>query len=487
MTMADSIALSEISRLLRPRSETLAEYLLPLYQAEIPQYAHAEDPHLLADMTAISLSALGCWLDVLENEPHQLDENLLGPVLDVIRRRALQGLGLDAMMRAYRIAARVVWQEILNLPIRQELIAPLSTRLLDFTDQLTTAAEQAYATEILRTIHEPELTNSALFESVLAGRTPQLTSAATWLANPHCVVVLEIAPTAPAGSAAPTGSAASAARAAAPAAPAGSAGSAARAAAPAALTAPVGSAAPAGSAGSTPSAARADTPSYSPSRSSTSSSSSSSSRLDDLATALVRESRAAYWTTRARPNSVIAACPIDGADGRDVLIRRLARFTNARRPLSVAIGGIGEGASGTRHSYREALDAMYVGEHLAADEPRRIHDSQELAPLAVMVSDPDRAERFAHGCLFPLGRLVERSWVLPTLAAYLKCQGRLKEVAAELAVHPSTVKYRLNELRPFLDTHAADGDQAAALLLAVRICEYFADLPTPPTSPAPPE
>ena len=119
---------------------------------------------------------------------------------------------------------------------------------------------------------------------------------------------------------------------------------------------------------------------------------------------------------------------------------------------------------------------MHVGERLGA-ETGRIHDSQELAPLAILVSDPDRAKRFADGCLYPLGRLVERSWVLPTLAAYLKCQGRLKDVAAELAVHPSTVKYRLNELRPFLDAHAADGDQAAALLLAVRICEYFADAP----------
>ncbi len=64
--------------------------------------------------------------------------------------------------------------------------------------------------------------------------------------------------------------------------------------------------------------------------------------------------------------------------------------------------------------------------------------------------------------------------MLPTLSAYLGCQGKLKEVAAELAVHPTTVRYRLNELKPFLDSHAADGDQSAALLLAVRVHEYLA-------------
>ena len=106
-----------------------------------------------------------------------------------------------------------------------------------------------------------------------------------------------------------------------------------------------------------------------------------------------------------------------------------------------------------------------------------VHDWQELAPLASLVADVDRARRFVQGCLQPLGRLVERGWVLPTLSAYLRCQGKLKEVAAELAVHPNTVRYRLNELRPFLDAHATDGDRSAALLLAVRVDGYLAAEP----------
>jgi sugar diacid utilization regulator len=195
--------------------------------------------------------------------------------------------------------------------------------------------------------------------------------------------------------------------------------------------------------------------------------------LADLAAALVRETRAAYWTMRSS-NGVVAACPIEGADGRDVLIRHLARFTNATSPLRVAVGGVAQGPSGTRMSYHEALEAMRAGNRLSGGAVL-IHDSQELAPLISLVRDPEPAMRFAEGCLYPLGRLAERGWVLPTLAAYLKCQGKLKEIATELAVHPSTVKYRLNELRPFLDAHVANGDQAAALLLAVRVSEYFAE------------
>jgi hypothetical protein len=391
--------LRELALRLRPRAQALAERTQSVYRAEISQGARENDLHVLTDITAVSLAGLRCWIDVLEQD-REVDPEFLSPVLEVIRRRALQGVGMDAMMRAYRLTAKIMWQEILELPVDQHLVAPLSTRMLEFTDQLTTAAEQAYADETLRAVREPEAGRSAVFEAILSGRPEKDLYGVTWLPSPHCVVILEAA------------------------------------------------------ADSSPAPA-------------------------DLAAALIREARAAYWTTRV--DSLVAACTIDGPDGRDVLIRRLARFTNARRPLSVAVGGTAQGPAGTRHSYREALQAMRIGESLAGDEPR-IHDSHELTPLASLVGDPEQAKRFAAGCLYPLGRLAERSWVLPTLASYLKCQGRLKEVAVELAVHPSTVKYRLNELRPFLDAHAADGDQAAALLLAVRVSEYFAQRPPAPAT-----
>ena len=404
----EAAGLRELAARLRPRAQALAERMLAAYRAEIPQYAQVDDPHVLADITAVSLAGLGCWLDVLEQRerseqpdqeygPGVADREFLRPVLDGIRRRAMQGVGMDAVMRAYRIAGRVVWHEMLELPVAQELVAPLSTRLMEFSDRLATAAEQAYADEALPGLREPDPSRSAIFEAVLFDRNRKHFHGVTGFTAPHCVVIVEA------------------------------------------------------SGGSTPQVSAASP--------------------TDLAAALVRETSAAYWTTRI--NSVVAACPIEDPEGRDVLIRHLARFTNAKRPLSVAVGGAAQGPSGTRMSYHEALEAMRVGERLPGGEGR-IHDSQELAPLASLVGEPERATRFVEGCLSPLGRLTERSWVLPTLAAYLKCQGRLKEIAVELAVHPSTAKYRLHELRPFLDTHAADGDQAAALLLAVRVSEYLA-------------
>ena len=395
----EAAGLRDLARVLRPREDVLAGRLLAAYRAEIPQYAQVNDPLVLADMTAVSLAGLRSWLDFLE-QAGPVDVDLLHPVIEAIRRRAVQGVGMDAMMRAYRIAARVVWQETLELPVDQELIGPLSTRMLEFTDRLTTAAEQAYANEAMRSAYEPELTRSALFEAILSDTGRDQHHHASKLNAPHCVVLVEVPQDAPGVS------------------------------------------------------------------------------LDDVAAALVREARAGYWTTRMR--SVVAACPVDSAGGRDALLRRLSRFTNARKPFSVSVGAIAEGPEEVRHSYREAVEAMQVGARLSS-VPGAIFDCQELAPLASLVAEPERARRFAQGSLHPLGRLTERSWVLPTLSSYLRCQGRLKEVAADLAVHPNTVRYRLNELRPFLDSHAGDGDQSAALLLAVRVHEYLDDarLPDP--------
>jgi hypothetical protein len=406
--------LRELARRLRPREDVLADRLLTAYRTEIPQYAQVGDPFVLADMTAVSLAGLRGWFGFLEqNRPEAVQDRstaaqLLQPILESIRRRAVQGVGKDALLRAFRIAVRVVWQETLELPVDPELIGPLSTRMLEFTDLMTTAVERAYAVEALRGSGEPELSRSALFEAILSDHGHEYYHHVGRLSAPHCVVVVEVPQDAPGVS------------------------------------------------------------------------------LDDLAAALVREARAAYWTTRLR--SVVAACPVDSAGGRDALLRRISRFTNARKPLAVAVGAIAEGPEEIRHGYHEALEAMRVGTRLSVsangvgvgagagpEAAARVHDWQELAPLATLVADPERARRFAHGCLHPLGRLTERSWVLPTLSAYLRCQGKLKEVAADLAVHPNTVRYRLNELRPFLDAHAGDGDRSAALLLAVRVQGYLAE------------
>jgi DNA-binding PucR family transcriptional regulator len=98
-----------------------------------------------------------------------------------------------------------------------------------------------------------------------------------------------------------------------------------------------------------------------------------------------------------------------------------------------------------------------------------VYDFQELAPFIALLSRPEQARRFVATALEPLGELVDRPWVVPTLEAYIARQGRTKEAAAQLGVHLNTVKYRLRELRAACGSTLADGERSTTLLLALKV------------------
>jgi len=175
---------------------------------------------------------------------------------------------------------------------------------------------------------------------------------------------------------------------------------------------------------------------------------------------------AILWTVRHR--SVVAAVPLPPDAGRDQLIRKLGRLAQERQIEAIGFGGRAEGVAETRQSYAEAISALRIGP-LLGTSTSQVHDFQELGPLIALVENPDRARRFAQSALEPLGDLGRRTFLLPTLEAYLVHQGRMKQAAADLGVHMNTVKYRLKELRPFIDPVIADASRATTLLLAIRI------------------
>jgi len=175
---------------------------------------------------------------------------------------------------------------------------------------------------------------------------------------------------------------------------------------------------------------------------------------------------AALWTVRHR--SVVAAVPLFPDLPREQLRRRLRGLVDDGQIVAIGFGGVAEGVAETRQSYAEAIAALRVGSALDGDGAA-VHDFQELAPVVALVENRDRARRFAATALEPLGDLDKPPWLLSTLEAYLVHQGRVKQAAADLGVHMNTIKYRLKELRPLVDSTLADGSRATTLLLAIRI------------------
>jgi sugar diacid utilization regulator len=121
----------------------------------------------------------------------------------------------------------------------------------------------------------------------------------------------------------------------------------------------------------------------------------------------------------------------------------------ARVRVRAGIGGHHPGLHGVSRSYLEAQQAIEVGRRLRPDSIATGHD--EVIPHLVLTQNPQLAERFVTHSLGRLTdpKLRNKEQLLETLEAYLG-RGSVKEAAAALNLHRHTVLYRLEKLRELL-------------------------------------
>ncbi len=175
---------------------------------------------------------------------------------------------------------------------------------------------------------------------------------------------------------------------------------------------------------------------------------------------------AVLWTVRHQSIAAVIAWP--SGTRRRQLLSRLEHLVGNEQIEAIGLGGIASDPLQTRQSYAEASSALTLGPELS-NGTRGVHDFQDLAAAAALLDHPEQARRFTDGVLEPLGELMRKPWVLPTLEAYLSTTGSLKDVAAALGVHVNTVKYRLKELRNLTDVVFAEGDRARTMVLALKV------------------
>ena len=113
-----------------------------------------------------------------------------------------------------------------------------------------------------------------------------------------------------------------------------------------------------------------------------------------------------------------------------------------------------------RVSYERALRAHRAG--LTGDT------EQHLVTL-VLDADPDARADLRAQVLAPLAdvRPATAEKLADTLRSWLLHQGRREEVAAELFVHPQTVRYRMGQLRDLYGDRLDDPDTLLALVVAL--------------------
>jgi sugar diacid utilization regulator len=117
--------------------------------------------------------------------------------------------------------------------------------------------------------------------------------------------------------------------------------------------------------------------------------------------------------------------------------------------VRAGIGGYHAGLHGISRSYLEAQQAIEVGRKLRPEST--VHGHDEVIPQLVLAQNPRLAERFvAHS----LGRLLDprlrnRAQLMETLEVYL-ARGSVKDAATALGLHRHTVLYRLDKLKELL-------------------------------------
>jgi hypothetical protein len=104
-----------------------------------------------------------------------------------------------------------------------------------------------------------------------------------------------------------------------------------------------------------------------------------------------------------------------------------------------------------------------------ADGPLVIAE-EHLATL-LLTADRGLAADLAASRLAPLAQLADgpRARLTETLRAWLDRPGQVQAVAAELGVHPQTVRYRLRQLRELFGTRLEDPEARFELSLALRV------------------
>jgi DNA-binding PucR family transcriptional regulator len=157
------------------------------------------------------------------------------------------------------------------------------------------------------------------------------------------------------------------------------------------------------------------------------------------------------------PSTLVVLWPVDSLADLDearLFVNRLQdeaaeRSGALKARVRAGIGGYHPGLHGISRSYLEAQQAIEAGRKLHPDAVAHGHD--EVIPQLVLTQNPRLAERFVTHTLGKLldPRLRNRAQLVETLEAYL-ARGSVKEAAEALGLHRHTVLYRLDKLKELL-------------------------------------
>lgn len=189
-----------------------------------------------------------------------------------------------------------------------------------------------------------------------------------------------------------------------------------------------------------------------------------------LTAVLVSAAQMTRAATGLSPNALQAADDLPGLDAAESWAVLLVPDVDGsrRQPLLAALAGrravVGPARPwlSVRDSYLRAIRARHL--------PGLVDTDEHLVEL-VLGADPDAGQDLRRRALAPLAELgagpADR--LAETLRSWLLNQGRRDAVAAELFVHPQTVRYRMNQIRAAYGERLNDPQTILELTVALNL------------------
>jgi hypothetical protein len=120
---------------------------------------------------------------------------------------------------------------------------------------------------------------------------------------------------------------------------------------------------------------------------------------------------------------------------------------------------------------RSSLDRASRVQRLSPPSDGTVVDTEEHLAAVVVTADPSALEDLRAWALTPLAgeRGAAAAKLIETLRSWLLHHGRREDVAAELFVHPQTVRYRMARLRELYGERLRDPQWVLALTIALAI------------------
>jgi len=185
-----------------------------------------------------------------------------------------------------------------------------------------------------------------------------------------------------------------------------------------------------------------------------------------------------------RSQSVVVLSPLDksapaaGMDGPWEQLRAAIRLQLGGRTCRIGVGGRCAGPADFPRSYREAQLALTMQSAAGGDDRVTAFDQLGVYRILAEAQDTGTIERFVAEWLGPLLAYdaEKQTELVPTLSRYLENGGGYEATARALAVHRSTLKYRLQRIREIAGVDLADPETLFCLQLATRARDTLATL-----------